>query len=178
MTEGGDVVRLTIDGREVEALAGRTIFEAAAGADIRIPNLCSDGRMEPVAACRMCVVHVNTEKDIRTACTTSVEEGMRVTTDSEKLREHRRLILELILSDHNAYCLPPCQNGCPDQLDIPGYVKAVAWGDPREAVRNNQAALALSPLAGTRLPPALRVGLPPGRERRAGLHLHHKAFCR
>lgn len=135
MTEGGDVVRLTIDGREVEALAGRTIFEAAAGADIRIPNLCSDGRMEPVAACRMCVVHVNTEKDIRTACTTSVEEGMRVTTDSEKLREHRRLILELILSDHNAYCLPPCQNGCPDQLDIPGYVKAVAWGDPREAVR-------------------------------------------
>ncbi|GBE58479.1 glutamate synthase [NADPH] small chain [bacterium BMS3Abin01] len=135
MTDRNDVVRLTIEGREVEAAPGMTIFEAARDADIRIPNLCNDGRIEPVASCRMCVIAIGGEAGLKTACTTPVADGMKVSVDNEQLRSVRRLVLELILSDHNAYCLPPCQNGCPDQLDIPGYVKAVADGDPREAVR-------------------------------------------
>ena len=60
---------------------------------------------------------------------------MKVQTQTEELRRLRRTNLELIFSDHNAYCLPPCQNKCPSHIDIPGFLKANAEADWRESTR-------------------------------------------
>ena len=60
---------------------------------------------------------------------------MKVQTQTEEVRRLRRTNLELIFSDHNAYCLPPCQNKCPSHIDIPGFLKANAEADWRESTR-------------------------------------------
>jgi len=60
---------------------------------------------------------------------------MVVKTQTEQVRRLRRTNLELIFSDHNAYCLPPCQNKCPSHIDIPGFLKANAEGQFRESAR-------------------------------------------
>jgi formate dehydrogenase major subunit len=60
---------------------------------------------------------------------------MVVQTQTPRLRQVRKTNLELIFSDHNAYCLPPCQNKCPSHIDIPGFLKANTEGDPRESAR-------------------------------------------
>ena len=60
---------------------------------------------------------------------------MKVETQTDELRRLRRTNLELIFSDHNAYCLPPCQNKCPSHIDIPGFLKANAEADWRETTR-------------------------------------------
>ena len=60
---------------------------------------------------------------------------MKVQTQTEELRRLRRTNLELIFSDHNAYCLPPCQNKCPSHIDIPGFLKANAEANWRESTR-------------------------------------------
>ncbi|MEK7817439.1 MAG: FAD-dependent oxidoreductase, partial [Actinomycetota bacterium] len=128
-------VNLTINGNEVRAESGQTILEAAAEAGIEIPTMCHDKRIEPIGSCRMCVVEVTAEDDLMASCSTPVADGMAVRTDTEELRAVRRLILELIFSDHDAYCLPPCQYECPAHLDIPGYVKAVEEGDSAKCIR-------------------------------------------
>jgi len=75
---------------------------------------------------------------------------MVVQTQTEEVRRLRRTNLELIFSDHNAYCLPPCQNKCPSHIDIPGFLKANAEGQFRESARNLQAddSVPLDPGAG------------------------------
>ena len=60
---------------------------------------------------------------------------MVVRTQTPRIRQIRKTNLELIFSDHNAYCLPPCQNKCPSHIDIPGFLKANAEGDFRESTR-------------------------------------------
>ena len=63
------------------------------------------------------------------------DDGMVVQTQTEEIRRLRRTNLELIFSDHNAYCLPPCQNKCPSHIDIPGFLKQNAEGNFRESTR-------------------------------------------
>lgn len=130
-----ETVNLTINGEAVQAAGGQTILQAALDAGISIPNLCSDGRIEPVGSCRLCIVEIEGVKGFQVSCAYPVAEGQVIQTDTEPLRSARRLLLELMLSDHDAYCLPPCQSACPDNLDIPGYVGAIADRNPREAVR-------------------------------------------
>ena len=60
---------------------------------------------------------------------------MVITTHSDRLIENRRMVLELIFSDHDAYCLPPCQFKCPTRVDIPGYLKQNTLGNWEEATR-------------------------------------------
>lgn len=129
------LVALVIDGKEVKALPGQSLIEAARISGINIPSLCYDGRMEHIASCRMCVVEVEGEEDLVASCSTEAAEGMQVRTQTDEIRAVRKLILELLFSDHNAYCIPPCQNKCPAHLDIPGYVGAVAEADPAKSVR-------------------------------------------
>lgn len=128
-------ITLTIDGREVNALPGQAIIDAARETGFDIPSLCYDGRMEHISSCRMCVVEVAGEADLVAACSAPVSDGMEIRTDTDEIRSVRKLILELLFSDHNAYCIPPCQNKCPAHLDIPGYVGAVAEGDAARSTR-------------------------------------------
>ena len=83
----------------------------------------------------MCVVEVEGEEHPPISCSRACEPEMKVQTQTEELRRLRRTNLELIFSDHNAYCLPPCQNKCPSHIDIPGFLKANAETDWRESTR-------------------------------------------
>ena len=99
------MVRLTIDGRAVEAEAGQTIMQAAQAAGIDIPHLCWEERLEPVGACRLCQVHLGDEgKEPVLACSTPVFDEMVVITESDELTARRRAILELLLSEHRVAC--------------------------------------------------------------------------
>jgi len=127
---------LTIDGKTVHAYENQTLLTVAIDNGITdIPNMCDDEKLEPTATCRMCLVHIEGVKQPLPACTTPALPGMVVTTNSDELFHIRRTNLEMLLSDHNAYCQPPCQVDCPTHIDIPGYLELIAQGSMREAAR-------------------------------------------
>src|SRR5438309_6984280 len=127
---------ITVDGRTMRAYEGQTVLSVAIDNGIAdIPNLCNDEKLEPTAACRMCLVHIEGVKQPLPACTTPALPGMVVTTKSDELFHIRRTNLEMLLSDHNAYCQPPCQADCPTHIDIPGYLELIAKGSMKEATR-------------------------------------------
>ncbi len=128
-------IRIEVDGRVVEGYEGQTILEVCRDNGIEIPTLCYEPKLPGFGACRMCVVEVEGEEHPPISCSRSCEDGMRVQTQTEEVRRLRRTNLELIFSDHNAYCLPPCQNKCPSHIDIPGFLKANAEADWRESTR-------------------------------------------
>ena len=101
------MVTLTIDKKPVRVPEGTTIMEAARQVHIEIPHLCYLKGINEIAACRMCVVEVEGIERLVTACNTSVEEGMTVYTNSAKVREARRMNIEMLLSEHNSRC-PSC----------------------------------------------------------------------
>ncbi len=94
------MVTLTINGKKVKANEGSTLLAAARSAGIDIPTLCSNDALEPYGACRLCIVEI--EKNKRTAieasCTYPVEEGLVVKTDSPRVIEGRKLVIELLLA--------------------------------------------------------------------------------
>jgi len=98
-------VELTIDGRSVEVPQGTTILDAARSLGIDIPNLCHDDALSPAGACRLCSVQIEGRPNFAAACTTQVAEGMVVHTESDEIVDARRLILDLLLSDHPQHCL-------------------------------------------------------------------------
>ena len=133
--QSAPVIRLEVDGREIEGRVGQTILEVCRDNGIEIPTLCYEPKLPGFGACRMCVVEVEGEEHPPISCSRAAEAGMKVQTQSEAVRRLRRTNLELIFSDHNAYCLPPCQNKCPSHIDIPGFLRSNAEGEFREAAR-------------------------------------------
>ena len=126
---------LTIDGRQVAAEPGTTILQVARGAGIEIPTLCQDDRLDPISACRLCVVDVEGRKDPVTACDTLAADGLVVTTQTEELRAIRQLNLELLLSDHTSFCTPPCRDACPTHIKIPEFLAHIAARDYAAGMR-------------------------------------------
>src|SRR6201987_3692115 len=112
-------IRIEVDGRVVEGFEGQTILEVCRDKGIEIPTLCYEPKLPGFGACRMCVVEVEGEEHPPISCSRSCEDGMKGQTQTEEVRCLPRPNLELIFSDHNAYCLPPCQNKCPSHIDIP-----------------------------------------------------------
>lgn len=106
-----DVKTLFIDGKNVSARAGQTILEVAKENGIEIPTLCHLDGLGDVGACRICVVEVKGSPKLFPACVTSVFEGMEVTTQSERLRKHRRTLLELLFAERNHICSVCVSNG-------------------------------------------------------------------
>ncbi|MFS8639259.1 MAG: [FeFe] hydrogenase, group A [Symbiobacteriaceae bacterium] len=101
------VIHLTIDRRPVSVEPGTTILEAARQNGIHIPTLCYLKDINKIGACRMCLVEVEGARGLQTACTVPCTEGMVVHTNTPAVREARKLVLELLLSDHNIEC-PTC----------------------------------------------------------------------
>ncbi|MFM2105694.1 MAG: hypothetical protein RL338_726 [Chloroflexota bacterium] len=128
-------IRIEVDGRVVEGHEGQTILEVCRDNGIEIPTLCYEPKLPGFGACRMCVVEVEGIENPPISCSLAAAEGMVVSTQTEEVRRLRRTNLELIFSDHNAYCLPPCQNKCPSHIDIPGFLKQNAEGNWRESAR-------------------------------------------
>jgi NADH dehydrogenase/NADH:ubiquinone oxidoreductase subunit G len=99
------LVKLKIDGKEVEAPAGINLIDAAELAGIHIPNLCYLKGMKGIGACRLCLVEVEGLKAPVIACNTKVKEGLVVTTKTEKIQEVRKFVIDLILSMHPLDCM-------------------------------------------------------------------------
>lgn len=98
------MVQLTINNAPVEVAEGTTILNAARQAGIRIPTLCHVERLQPVGACRICVVELNGAQNLAAACSMPVSEGLQVRTHSQRVREARRSVVELLLSEHDGQC--------------------------------------------------------------------------
>jgi NADH dehydrogenase/NADH:ubiquinone oxidoreductase subunit G len=98
-------MKFRIDNRVAEVPGKATILQAAEAHGIYIPHLCSHAELTPYGGCRLCIVEVDGMRGYPTACTTQVEEGMVVRTQSKTLDEMRREILQLMLSEHPAACL-------------------------------------------------------------------------
>ncbi len=130
------MVDLIIDDKDVTVEVDTTILEAARSAGIDIPTLCYHERLSPIGSCRMCVVEIEGFPHPMTACTTPVTEGIKVTTNSERLVRMRKETLKLILVNHPLDC-PVCDKGgeCTLQdlvhdfeLDSGGYqIEKVDW---------------------------------------------------
>jgi NADPH-dependent glutamate synthase beta subunit-like oxidoreductase/formate hydrogenlyase subunit 6/NADH:ubiquinone oxidoreductase subunit I/ferredoxin len=135
MVPGTRKISVTINGEQVEAEEGQTILQACRVLGIEVPTLCYEPKLAPYGACRICVVEVEGQEETPISCGTQIAEGMVITTHNERLIENRRMVLELIFSDHDAYCLPPCQFKCPTRVDIPGYLKQNSLGNWEEATR-------------------------------------------
>ncbi|HUE68809.1 MAG TPA: 2Fe-2S iron-sulfur cluster-binding protein [Candidatus Acidoferrum sp.] len=91
-------VALTIDGRDVLARQGSTILDACRRLGVDTPTLCQIDNLTPVNVCRVCVVELDGSRVLVPACSRKVEEGMKIRTDSERVRHSRRLVLELLAS--------------------------------------------------------------------------------
>jgi NADH-quinone oxidoreductase subunit G len=105
-----DLVHLTIDGKAVEAASGTLVIEAARGAGIDIPAFCYYRGLTLQAACRMCLVEVEKTPKLMTSCTLPVAEGMVVHTDTPRVVEARKSMLEFLLTNHPLDC-PVCDKG-------------------------------------------------------------------
>jgi NADH-quinone oxidoreductase subunit G len=105
-----DLVKFTIDGRELEAAPGTLVIEAAKRAGIEIPSFCYYEGYSLQAACRMCLVDVEKMPKMQVACTLPVGPGMVVHTDSEQVRKARKSTLEFLLTNHPLDC-PVCDKG-------------------------------------------------------------------
>lgn len=98
-------VQITIDNRVVEVPRGCTILKAAESSDIYIPTLCAHKDLTPYGGCRMCIVEVEGMRGFPTACTTPVEPGMIIRTQTAQIQSIRNEIFNLILSEHPCSCL-------------------------------------------------------------------------
>ena len=102
---------LRIDGHAITIASGMTLLAAARGAGRAVPTLCFLEGLSPVAACRLCLVEVAGSERPLAACVTAAADGMQVCTDSPRLREIRRSLIELVFSEGNHVCAICVANG-------------------------------------------------------------------
>jgi formate dehydrogenase major subunit len=105
------LVTLEVDGVEVSVPQGTMLMRAAVNAGVMIPKLCATDSLEPFGSCRLCLVEIEGRKGYPASCTTPAEAGMKVRTQSPKLAELRRGVMELYISDHPLDCLTCPTNG-------------------------------------------------------------------
>ena len=104
------VVKVKINGLEIECPSTATVLEAAQIAGIEIPTLCYLKEINAIGACRVCMVEVKGARSLVAACVHPVSDGMEVLTNTQKVRDSRRMTLELILSNHRKDCLTCLRN--------------------------------------------------------------------
>ena len=105
------MIKLNIDGNDIEVEEGTTILEAARKINIDIPTLCYMKGINEIGDCRMCLVEIEGRRNLVASCIQKAEEGMIVRTNTEKAYNARRTMLQLILSEHNRSCLSCTRNG-------------------------------------------------------------------
>ena len=105
------LINLTIDGRNISVPAGTTILEAARKAGIDIPTLCFLKEINEVGDCRICLVEVEGRRGFATSCIQKVEEGMVVHTNTQSVVDARKVVLDLIISNHKVDCLTCTRSG-------------------------------------------------------------------
>ncbi|MCD7909650.1 MAG: [FeFe] hydrogenase, group A [Clostridium sp.] len=114
------MLHLTINGKAVEAPEGSTIMEAAEAAGIKVPSLCHMKNVHQYGSCRICVVEVEGMKNLQASCMVKAREGMKVKTHSPKVLAARKVLYELLLSNHPKDCLS-CNRNQSCELQELGY---------------------------------------------------------
>ena len=115
-------INLTVDGFSVSVPEGTSIMRAASEAGIGVPKLCATDSVDPFGSCRLCLVEIEGKRGYPASCTTPVAEGIQVKTQTPKLEELRRGVMELYISDHPLDCLTCATNGDCELQDMAGAV--------------------------------------------------------
>ncbi|MEQ8964458.1 MAG: formate dehydrogenase subunit alpha [Azospirillaceae bacterium] len=119
---GEATVQLEIDGMAVRVPEGTSVMRAAALAGVKVPKLCATDTLEAFGSCRLCLVEIEGKRGTPASCTTSVEPGMKVATQTDRLAKLRRGVMELYISDHPLDCLTCSANGDCELQDMAGAV--------------------------------------------------------
>ena len=119
---GEPAVTVEIDGVQVSVAAGTSVMRAAAEAGVNVPKLCATDSLEPFGSCRLCLVEIEGRKGYPASCTTPCEPGMKVKTQTPKLADLRKGVMELYISDHPLDCLTCPTNGNCELQDMAGVV--------------------------------------------------------
>ncbi len=115
-------INLTIDGVSVSVPEGTSIMHAASVSGVTVPKLCATDSLEPFGSCRLCLVEIEGRRGYPASCTTPVAEGMKVHTQTPKLADIRRGVMELYISDHPLDSLTSATNGDCELQDMAGAV--------------------------------------------------------
>src|SRR4051795_10386351 len=116
------LVTVEIDGELVSVPAGTSVMRAAAEAGVKVPKLCATDSVDAFGSCRLCLVEIDGKRGTPASCTTPVEPGMKVKTQTPKLAKLRRNVMELYISDHPLDCLTCAANGDCELQDMAGAV--------------------------------------------------------
>jgi formate dehydrogenase major subunit len=116
------MVTLEIDGENVTVPAGTSVMRAAAEMGTKVPKLCATDSLNSFGSCRLCLVEIEGRKGTPASCTTPVEAGMKVRTQTPRLAKLRRGVMELYISDHPLDCLTCAANGDCELQDMAGEV--------------------------------------------------------
>ena len=116
----GAPVQLSIDGRIVSVPEGTSVMRAAFEAGVKVPRLCATDSLQAFGSCRVCLVEIDGMKGYPASCTTAVQAGMVVRTQTDQLARLRRNVMELYISDHPLDCLTCPTNGDCELQDTAG----------------------------------------------------------
>jgi len=116
------MVTIEIDGVAVTVPQGTSVMRAATDAGVNVPKLCATDSLEPFGSCRLCLVEIEGRRGYPASCTTPCESGMKVKTQSPKLADIRKGVMELYISDHPLDCLTCPTNGNCELQDMAGVV--------------------------------------------------------
>src|SRR5690349_13462978 len=119
---GKDTVNVVVDGLPVNVPVGTSVMRAAATIGVDIPRLCATDSLEPFGSCRLCLVEIDGRPGTPASCTTPVAEGLSVKTQTERLKQIRKGVMELYISDHPLDCLTCAANGDCELQDMAGAV--------------------------------------------------------
>jgi len=147
-----------IDNQPVEVANGATILAAAEKLGIDIPTLCYRPGCDANTSCMVCLVKVAGRNGMVPACATEAVDGMRVESETDEVRDLRRVALELLLSDHLGDCKAPCHSLCPARMNIPQMIRQIAAGKLREAIETVKADIALPAVLGRICPAPCEKG--------------------
>lgn len=128
-------IKVILNNKEIYTSPYKTILEIAKENGIDIPTLCNDPRIPPNTSCFICVIEVEGAKTLLPACATKPQDGMKISTHSEKVIRSRKTALELLLSNHFGDCFGPCKLACPANCDAQGYIGLIARGEYKEAIK-------------------------------------------
>ena len=121
-SQSTNMVTLTIDGTKVTVPEGTSIMRAATEMGTQIPKLCATDMIDAFGSCRLCLIEIEGRNGTPASCTTPVAEGIVVRTQSDRLRQIRRGVMELYISDHPLDCLTCAANGDCELQDMAGAV--------------------------------------------------------
>ncbi len=116
-TKPAATATMTLDGVEMNFTEGETIYEVAQRADIEVPTLCYDPRLEAFGACRLCIVEIEGGRNPVASCTTPATSGMVVHTQTETIEKHRRTLLELVASENPEENIDPLRGFASQELN-------------------------------------------------------------